>query len=225
MKKTTYLTSLILMFMALHSFGQCFVDRHDSSDHSSWESCSPSSNPNPARGTGHWIMYDLGSTYALGQFHFWNYNYPGETNKGMQNIIIDYGINTSSWQGGINHTVSEAIASSFYEGEVGPQLNGAEARYVLITIEENYGGDCFGFSEMRIGIYEDPCDQLTLNKHEIPVLSGLYHAEQVLNAEGLINATSDVLFQSENEINLDPGFESKQGAVFEARIEDCPNGN
>lgn len=225
MKKANYIFSLLMMFVCTTMDAQCFLDRHDSSEQSAWESCTTSANPNPARGTGHWIMYDLGNTYELGQFHFWNYNYPGETDKGVQNVIIDYGINTSNWQGGIAHQISEANASSFYEGEAGPQMGGANARFVLLTFVDNYGGSCFGLAEMRIGIYEDPCNQLTLQVDDIPVLSGLYHAEQVLNSEGLINTTSDVLFQSENEITLDIGFESKQGAIFEAKIEDCPTGN
>jgi len=223
MKATKYIIGVLLVFLFSSINAQCFLDRHDTSEQSAWESCSPSTNPNPARGVGHWIMYDLGSVYELGQFHFWNYNYPGETDKGVQNIIIDYGLNTSAWQGGINHTISEADASAFYQGEVGPQMGGIDARYVLITFEDNYGGSCYGLSEMRVGIFQDPCDLLTLDKHEIPVLSGLYHAEQVINSEGLINTTSDVLFQSENEILLDIGFESKEGAIFEAKIEDCPD--
>lgn len=225
MSKKTYILFGICLFIFSSAYSQCYLDRHDTSEQTSWESCTPSANPNPARGTGHWIMYDLGNVYELGQFHFWNYNYPGQTDKGMQNIIIDYSLDSSNWQGEINHQVSEANASAFYEGETGPQLGGVDARYVLISIVDNYGGACFGLSEIRIGIYQDPCDMTTLNIHDIPVLSGLYHAEQILNSEGLINTTSDVLFQSENEITLDMGFESKQGAVFEARIEDCPSGN
>ena len=215
----------MLVFIISEINGQCFLDRHDTSKQSAWESCSPSTNPNPARGTGHWLMYDLGANYEIGQLHFWNYNYPGETNKGVQDVIIDYRISTTGWLGGINHTISQAEASAFYEGEAGPQLGGANVRYLLFTFPNNYGGSCYGLSEVRIGIYQDPCDQITLNVHEMPVINGLYHAEQLLQSEGLINTTSDVLFQSEEVICLEPGFESKLGAVFEAKIEDCPTGN
>jgi len=202
---------------------QCFFDRHDTSEQTSWESCTASNNPNPVRGTSHWIMYDLGQMYELGQMHFWNYNYPGETNKGVSNVIIDYSVNASNWGGGITHSISEADASGFYEGEAGPQLGGVAARYVLLTFSSNHGGACYGLAEMRVGIYQDPCNDITLQIDEVPMLSGLYHAEQVLNSQGLVNATSEVLFQAENEISLEAGFESKAGADFEAKINDCPN--
>lgn len=223
MKLTYILYTFIITLSITQAQGQCFFDRHDTSSQSSWESCSVSNNPNPARGTSHWIMYDLGQSYDLGQMHFWNYNYPGETNKGVENIIIDYSVNATNWQGGFTHTMAEANASSFYEGEAGPQLGGITARYLLLTFDSNYGGACYGFAEMRVGIYQDPCNDVTLDIDEVPVLSGLYHAEQVLNSEGLINATSEVLFQAENEISLESGFESKEGAMFEAKISDCPN--
>ena len=221
--KFTYILSTILCFLCFtEAQSQCFFDRHDTSQQSSWESCSPSNNPNPVRGTSHWIMYDLGQIYDLGQMHFWNYNYPGETNKGVANMIVDYSTNGSSWQGGITHTMAQADASSFYEGETGPQIGGVSARYLLLTFTSNHGGSCYGFAEMRVGIYKDPCNDITLDVDEVPVLSGLYHAQQVLNSEGLVNATSDVLFHAQNEISLEAGFESKLGAVFEASIDECP---
>lgn len=222
--KLSYIISTILCFICLaEAQSQCYFDRHDTSEQTAWESCTESNNPNPARGVGHWIMYDFGQNYDLGQMHFWNYNYPGETNKGVEGIIVDYSVNGSNWLGGITHTMDEANASGFYEGQTGPQLGGITARYVILTFSSNHGGSCYGFAEMRIGLYEDPCDDITLNVDEVPVLSGLYHAEQVLNSEGLVNATSEVLFQAENEITLEPGFESKLGAEFEAKINDCPN--
>ena len=222
--KLSYILSIVFSFLCLtKSSSQCFFDRHDTSHQSSWESCTTSNNPNQARGNGHWIMYDLGQNYNLGQMHFWNYNYPEETNKGVANIIIDYSLNATTWQGGIMHSMAEANASGYYEGETGPQLGGITARYLLLTFTSNHGGNCYGFAEMRVGIYQDPCNDITLNIDEVPVLSGLYHAEQVLNSEGLVNATSEVLFQAENEITLETGFESKLGAVFEAKIDNCPN--
>lgn len=224
MKLTYILSAFILILSLTDAQSQCFFDRHDTSTQTSWESCSMSNNPNPARGVSHWIRYDLGQNYDLGQMHFWNYNYPGETDKGVANVIIDYSTNGANWQGGITHTMAQAQASGFYEGETGPQLGGVTARYLLLTFLSNHGdNNCYGFAEMRVGIYQDPCNDIALNIDEIPVLSGLYHAEQVINSEGLVNATSEVLFRAEDEISLEPGFESKLGAVFEATINNCPN--
>lgn len=223
MKLNNILSALFVLIGFLHASGQCYFDRHDTSEQSAWESCSVSTNPNSARGTSHWIMYDLGQNYDLGQMHFWNYNYPNETNKGVANIIIDYSTNGNNWQGGISHSIAEANASGFYEGEAGPQLGGVTARYLLLTFQTNHGGSCYGFAEMRVGIYQDPCNELDLVIDNVPVLSGLYHAERMIDSEGLVNATSDVLFQAEKTITLEPGFESKLGAIFEAKIEICPN--
>ena len=53
--------------------------------------------------------------------------------------------------------MNQASGASIYEGEEGPDFDGAKARYVLITPLSNFGGDCFGFSELKIQI-TDPFD-------------------------------------------------------------------
>ncbi len=223
MKSSKYIFAIFIFFLsvgAMHS--QCYPDRHLTSSESSWQSCSTSQNPNSSRGNGHWIRYDLGAHYDLGQFHFWNYNVFGETNKGMRNIIIDYSSNGNSWGGGISFTIPQADGTSTYEGVAGPQLNGVRARFVLITALNNHGGSCTGLSELRIGIYEAPCTELVKQIHENPIINGLYHATQSINSEGLVNATSDVEFVAGQMIELEQGFESVLGADFLARIDGCP---
>ena len=54
--KLVYLLFLCFLITALN--GQCDPDRHNTSGASGWVSCQATPNPNPARSTGHWIMYD-----------------------------------------------------------------------------------------------------------------------------------------------------------------------
>lgn len=146
----TFLIQLILMFIAVQSFSQCYIDRHNTSENEAWISCDKTLSPNTLRGESTWIMYDLKSTYALGSTHFWNLNSPGKTDMGIKNGIIDYSVDGVEWIEWGSFNLEESTASGFYEGEVGPDLNGIIAQYVLITITENHGGQCSGFAELRI---------------------------------------------------------------------------
>ncbi len=141
-----------LLILAGHSllYGQCFQDRHNTSENEAWISCIPSINPNSTRGLSHWIMYDFGEVYKLGQSHFWNINTAGKTGAGIKTAYLDYsndGINWTEWG---TFDLEEANASGFYEGEDGPDLNELEAQYLLITVIDNYGNLCHGLSEIRI---------------------------------------------------------------------------
>jgi len=220
--KNIFLIAFSFILLSQFLSAQCFQDRHHTSPESAWESCTANPNINTSRGTGHWILYNLGANYDLGQLHFWNYNIPGETNKGMKNIIIDYSTNATNWGGGVTFRIDQAPGSGFYEGQAGPQLSGVTARYVLITALDNHGGSCTGLSEVRIGIYEDPCTDLVKQIDENPIINGLYHATQSINSMGLVNATSDVEFVAGQQIELEVGFESKMGSEFYAHIEGCP---
>jgi len=131
-------------------YGQCYPDRHNTSPDESWLSCQTKESPNPVRGASHWILYDFGETYELGQSHFWNLNVPEGTSSGISTAVIDYSIDGITWSEFGSFTMNEANASGFYEGEDGPDLGGIIAQFVLVTILENHGGQCFGFSEMRI---------------------------------------------------------------------------
>jgi hypothetical protein len=47
-------------------------------------------------------------------------------------------------------TFSQATGLNTYEGEQGPFLQHIEARYLLITGLNNYGGACYGLAEIKI---------------------------------------------------------------------------
>ena len=67
---------IIGMSMSLGLSAQCYMDRHNTNWHDAWVSCQTDMSPNTSRGLGHWIMYDLGYTYILGDIHVWNINDP-----------------------------------------------------------------------------------------------------------------------------------------------------
>lgn len=139
-----------LCLIAVDLSAQCYPDRHNLTLSNSWISCTESINPNLSRGRGHWIMYDLGTTYALGQSHLWNLNLNEHQDNAIRNLTVDVSRDGSTWTEAGTYELSKATLSGFYEGEDGPDLSGHIARYVLITAIDNYGGDCVGLSEFRV---------------------------------------------------------------------------
>jgi len=129
---------------------QCYPDRHSTIADDAWISCEMTANPNTSRGMSHWIMYDFGEAYVLGQTHFWNVNANDRTYEGISQAVIDYSFDGINWTEWGSLSLNQADGSTFYEGEDGPNFNNLKARYVLITIIENHGGDCVGLSEIKI---------------------------------------------------------------------------
>jgi hypothetical protein len=113
-------------------------------------SCETAINPNPPRGKGHFILYDYGRPYKLGQMTIWNSNDPSHLDWGMQNIVIDYSNDGENWVEAGQYIFPQASGLSTYEGFEGPHLGDIEARYLLITGLTNYGGECFGLSEVKV---------------------------------------------------------------------------
>lgn len=157
---------MMVMIQANLCFGQAFPDRHSTNLNDGWLSCQASANPNPARGTGHWIRYNLGDTYALTQSTIWNFNTPervnsynnqpwslaplqGKLTDGLKDVVIDLSINGIDWQEWGRFTIPIAPGSSFYEGSFGPDFGGKLARHILITAVSNHGGSCYGLGEVR----------------------------------------------------------------------------
>lgn len=147
---------ILCLFLILNDVnGQIYhPDRHNTSVESTWISCHPRQNPNVLRGVSHWIMYDLGDTYPLENTHLWNLNTPEFLANGMKELAIDLSDNGKDWMEASVFQASQANGSGFYTGEPGPDLTGHEARFVLLTILENYGGPCSGFGELKIEISE-----------------------------------------------------------------------
>lgn len=143
-----------LLFIVIHCIGysQCLEDRHNTSLESTWISCELSSSPNPIRGDSHWITYDLGEVRKLTELHIWNINNPAALEDGVRQLAIDYSLDGTNWEVWGIWDVPMAEGSGFYTGTEGPELEGLEARHILLTVLNNYGGDCSGFGEIRFGV-------------------------------------------------------------------------
>ena len=138
-----------LLFSVQLAFGQCYSDRHNTSWFEGWISCDEFPSPNEIRGDGHWILYDFKKTYRLGNSHIWNVNDPLHLARGLQDVAIDYSIDGDTWVEAGTYVWDQGSGSSIYEGVIGPNFDGLDARFVLITALSNYGDDCYGFSEIR----------------------------------------------------------------------------
>ena len=154
-QKFLFLASLASFVMLLGSnivLSQTCEGAHSTSIDDSWLSCVETDNPNPDRLEGHWILYDFGDYYELNQSHFWNYNVLGETSRGIANMVVDWSIDgtTWNWWGDIN--LEEAPGSDSYFGEAGPDFEGLVVRYLLLSVTANHGGNCYGFSELKLDV-------------------------------------------------------------------------
>lgn len=146
----TLFTFLTVMICSAALLGQAYPDRHSTLSKDAWVSCETAESPNVKRDPGHWIMYDLGDQYALHGSTFWNNNAPTETDRGLNQIVVDYSLDGANWQEVTTMSLPQAPGSSFYQGTEGPDFGGATARYVLISAMSNHGGDCYSLSEVRI---------------------------------------------------------------------------
>ena len=141
---------ILFLFLTSTALAQQFPDRHSTDLSDSWTSCTATENPNKVREDSHWIMYDFGNEYKLQGTTVWNVNAYEQTDIGTQELVIDYSNDGEEWTELAYHTMSEAPASSFYEGEEGPNFDGINARYVIITSLTNFGhATCYGLSEVR----------------------------------------------------------------------------
>ena len=148
--KTNVILIYLLFFGVSNVYGQYNPDRHNTSYNAGWISCESKESPNPVRGNSHWIMYDLGQSYSLGKIHIWNTNVPNFESIGIKEYLLDYSLDGTNWKSWGEAEVGLVEASGYYTGEEGPDLQGLKARYLLITAKSNHGGDCVGFSEIRI---------------------------------------------------------------------------
>ena len=149
--RNVYLLAIMIALGCSQLMGQAYPDRHSTSWTDGWVSCVEAESPNVKRDPGHWIMYDFGDQYSLHGSTFWNFNAPDLTNRGMQDIVIDYSNDGQNWTEVTEFTLPEAPGSTIYQGDDGPNFEGVVARYVLISVLSNYGDpDCAGLSEMRI---------------------------------------------------------------------------
>lgn len=145
--------AFILLTFSARVTAQQLPNRHSSVSSDAWLSCTTSANPNTLRGTSHWIRYDLGYTYQLGNVRLWNFNVPDSVQYGFTTGYIDVSTNGTTWTNIGEFNLSQASSFSTYEGQQALNMNGASARYLLITPKGSNGTGCVGLSEARFDVY------------------------------------------------------------------------
>ncbi|NBC09147.1 MAG: hypothetical protein GVY26_18300, partial [Bacteroidetes bacterium] len=114
--KRNILFFLLFALAASTVSAQCFLDRHNTTWYDGWISCTPSMNPNAARGESHWILYDLNYAYGLYQMHLWNTNAPDYLTSGLQDIAIDISNDGTTWTEVGEFQLPMADGTPTYEG-------------------------------------------------------------------------------------------------------------
>ena len=147
-----YYTLFIVFAISLSASGQCFMDQHSTTWYDGWISCKKKSSPNPTRTEGHWILYNLGHTYALGGSYWWNNNEKDALQNGVKRMAIDVSDDGVVWTNLTEFELPIASGKPTYEGTEGPDLQGVETKYILLTALENHGGSCYSFGEMKINV-------------------------------------------------------------------------
>ena len=138
------------MILTTGLFAQCDTLRHNNTWFDGWISCEETASPNATRGDGHWILYDLGQPFELFELHAWNMNAPDILDYGLQNVIVDISTDGEVWSEFAEVTIPQATGDPLYSGSELLDFDSAHAQYVLITAVDNYGGDCYGLSEIRV---------------------------------------------------------------------------
>lgn len=119
----------------------------------SWHTCQKSVNPNPARGTSHWIQYDLGQVRTLSKSWIWNTNDPSRLDEGFKEVQIDFSVDGETWMNFGQMVFPKGKGTAVYGGFPGPDLSQINARYILITALSNYGNaSCYGLTEVKFNL-------------------------------------------------------------------------
>lgn len=150
MKNIILLISIMVLGNSI--FSQCFPNRHNSTWYDGWISCQTAPSPNPIRGDSHWILYDFGELYALHEMRIWNTNAPDLLDWGMKEVVIDLSTDGVEWSEYGQFVFEQASGFNNYEGHFALDFENAEAKYLLITGLSNYGGNCYGLSEIKINV-------------------------------------------------------------------------
>ena len=151
MLKYGLMSMLFLLIYCDQVCSQCYPLRHHTTLQSHWIGCEPTLSPNLNRGSGIWILYDLGKVHALNASHFWNVNHPEYLELGTSKIGIDVSNDGQNWEYVTDFSLQAAQASGFYMGELGPHFGGVQAQFILLTLLDNHGtGPCRGLGEILI---------------------------------------------------------------------------
>ncbi|MDE7326789.1 MAG: discoidin domain-containing protein [Lachnospiraceae bacterium] len=110
------------------------------------------------KGTGDTFLFDIGHTEKLGELHIWNYNAPGDTGCGLKEVEVSISQDNENYSEPVKYVLAEASgkegqpATNTLDG-LPVDFKGESARYIRIKVLENYGGDGFGLSALRLFRY------------------------------------------------------------------------
>jgi len=237
--KKIILSVCILLFISEVVNAQCCPDRHSTNAHDGWISCSPSQNPVPGLGNTHWIRYDFGQVHELHKSVFWNLNDPGRLADNARFTQVHYSTDGQNWSYWGNMNFVQATGHPKYEGFQGPDFSGIQARYLVLTVLTNFGGSCFGFSEMKIFTEPPGPNQIQLNVNAC-INDGIYYGlEGGLFKNGTYSGAG-VINSYEDKFDFDPDlagpglhtitYQYMQAATLVTRtasinVSDCGTGN
>ena len=90
-----FVCSFCLLFQQVAN-AQCIEDRNVWDD--SWISCSMTINPNPARPTSHWMLFEFNQAESISNSIIWNANRTGQSTMGVNTMFVDYSVDGTTWQ-------------------------------------------------------------------------------------------------------------------------------
>lgn len=183
-----FFITLILSVVLRPLSAQCWPEgfTHDTRPEAMWLSCTPSANPNPVRGTGLWLHFDLGAEYGLGTSTIWNYNEPGMEELGVSRLSVDYSLDGLTWTSWGEVDLAPATGKRDYAGVAGPDLKGVRARYLVLTALTSAGEmpNCAGLAEVRFNLDETVSVRDTDIPNELAVFPNPTAAELQLRLPG-----------------------------------------
>ena len=147
------LFTYLFLFSGSSLFSQCNEERIWDQV---WYSCEKTPTPGATDDLNHWILYDLGQVYALGETQVWNINAEAELDRGFRQVRIEYSLDSIQWGTLGEYEFEQGDGDRHYEGFVGPHFEGVKARYVLLVAMSTWGDEsCAGLTELKFSTIED----------------------------------------------------------------------
>lgn len=170
---------LLLVFLNINLLGQC-TEPDASIWKDTWVSCEKTDNPIAAYGKTHWILYNLGIPRYLSRTWIWNTNDPERLDQGFNKVQIDYSLDGKTWTNWGEMKFPKAEGEAVYGGFPGPNLQGIQAQYVLITVKDNYGHpSCAGLAEVKFNLLSNgPDTTVVLPGNKCGIIDTIELAEQ-----------------------------------------------
>ncbi len=118
----------------------------------SWTSCQTSPNPNTVHDNSFWLLYEFHEPHSIDSTHIWNANRVGETESGINQVIVEYVIDSSeSWNLLDTFNFPQADGLSTYEGFVGPSFDSLSVSKILFTVISTHENtmNCVSLAEVQ----------------------------------------------------------------------------